>query len=400
MLGKLTRKLKKELETPRAEYWFGSGWLSGSGALLCGLVSVVLAIALKYPWLTTPELAVVTKTAAFKLFQHAVLLLGYAFSLISLLLRRDKTLGFCALALTIAAALMGGSANEQQAIQSTSIYFGLDFFVLNLLFTGLLFVPIERFFPHDREQTTFRREWQEDLFYYMVSSLFVQVLAFLTLSPAQIVNTTAPLQPVQTYIGAQPFLIQLLLIMLFTDFVQYWLHRAFHHFPRLWRFHAVHHSAKTMDWLAGARMHFIEIIVLRATTAIPMFTMGFDPNAIQTYILIVYVYSAFVHANVGWDLSRVERFIVTPRFHHWHHGSEKEAIDVNYAIHFPLLDWLFGTHLAAGDRWPEKYGIVGAPMPRGYWPQFLYPFQSPKTFQLTVLQNSPEPSGGPVVEPR
>ncbi len=26
-------------------------------------------------------------------------------------------------------------------------------------------------------------------------------------------------------------------------------------------------------------------------------------------------------------------------------------------------------------RWPEKYGIVGGPMPRGYLNQFMYPFR-------------------------
>ncbi len=270
--------------------------------------------------------------------------------------------------------LSQGDRYEQIATKNASIYFGLDFFVINVLFTGFLFIPLERMFPKNHEQGVFRREWHEDIFYFLVSSLFVQVLAFLALSPGSAVGAAAPLEPVQSYFGAQPFLIQLALIMLFTDFVQYWLHRAFHQVPALWRFHAVHHSAKSMDWLAGARMHFIEIIVLRATTAIPMLSLGFDPNAIQAYIFTVYVYSGFIHSNVGWDLSRIERFVVTPRFHHWHHGSEKEAIDVNYAIHFPLLDWLFGTHLQAEKRWPEKYGIVGV-MPRGYWQQFLYPFR-------------------------
>lgn len=377
MFGTMLRKLKSELESPRPDRAIGSGWLSGSGALLCGIVSIVLAIALKYPWLTTPELTIVTRTLSFKLFQHGVLLFGYAIAITSLILRKDKSLGFAALALIMAATLMGGSSNEQLASQNTSIYFGLDFFVVNVLFTGFLFVPIEFYFPQRPEQDVLRREWQEDMFYFLVSSLFVQILAFLTLSPAQLVNSAAPLEPVRSYVGSQPFLIQLALIMLLTDFVQYWLHRAFHQIPRLWRFHAVHHSAKTMDWLAGARMHFIEIVILRSTTAIPMFTMGFDPNAIQTYILLVYVYSAFIHSNVGWDMSKIERFLVTPRFHHWHHGSEQEAIDVNYAIHFPLLDWLFGTHLKADKRWPDRYGIVGTPMPRGYFKQFLYPFQKP-----------------------
>ena len=375
MLAPLIKRIRSELESPRNLREFGSGWLSGAGALLAGLVSITLAIALKYSWLTTPELSLVTESFWFKLFQHVVLILGYAFGLTSLILRKDKTLGIVAVALTIAAALMGGSSAEQLATKNTSLYFGLDFFVMNVLFTGFLFVPLERYFPHKGDQVVFRREWQEDMFYYLVSSLFVQILAFLTLTPSNVVKVTAPVDRVQDYIGGQPFWIQILLIMLFTDFVQYWLHRAFHQVPALWRFHAVHHSAKSMDWLAGARMHFIEIVALRSMTAIPMFTMGFDPNAIQTYLFIVYIYSAFIHSNVGWDLSRVERFFVTPRFHHWHHGSEKEAIDVNYAIHFPLLDWLFGTHLQADKRWPAYYGIVGGPMPRGYLAQFMYPFK-------------------------
>lgn len=66
---------------------------------------------------------------------------------------------------------------------------------------------------------------------------------------------------------------------------------------------------------------------------------------------------------------------VPPRFHHWHHGEEREAIDVNFAIHFPLLDRLFGTHHMLEGRWPKNFGIEGHPVPQGYWQQFLYPFK-------------------------
>jgi len=45
--------------------------------------------------------------------------------------------------------------------------------------------------------------------------------------------------------------------------------------------------------------------------------------------------------------------LVSPRYHHWHHAVEKEAIDVNFAVHFPVLDWLFGTyHLPSDGHWP------------------------------------------------
>ena len=98
-----------------------------------------------------------------------------------------------------------------------------------------------------------------------------------------------------------------------------------------------------------------------------MYEPGFCDVAMHAYILVVNVHSAFVHANVGWRLDWLGRFLVTPRFHHWHHGVEREAIDVNFAIHFPLLDRLFGTHHLPERRWPGGYGIEGRPVPRSYW---------------------------------
>jgi sterol desaturase/sphingolipid hydroxylase (fatty acid hydroxylase superfamily) len=51
---------------------------------------------------------------------------------------------------------------------------------------------------------------------------------------------------------------------------------------------------------------------------------------------------------------------------------------VNFAIHFPLLDRLFGTYHLPKDKWPEGYGIGGHPLPLGYLAQFKYPFQRKK----------------------
>jgi sterol desaturase/sphingolipid hydroxylase (fatty acid hydroxylase superfamily) len=284
-------------------------------------------------------------------------------------------LGTVGMALVLVAALVGGSQATAAVPDATPLYLGLDFFVLNVLFTGLLFVPVERLFPHRAEQPVFREEWREDLFYYLVSSLLVQVLTFLSFMPARSLLTLAPLTTTRAWIGALPFVVQFMAIMFLTDFVQYWVHRAFHRVPALWRFHAVHHSAKKMDWMAGARMHFLEIIALRGTTVIPMFLLGFAPGPMNTYIFVVYLYSTFVHANVGWRFPWIEHLLVTPRFHHWHHGIEREAIDVNFAVHFPILDKLFGTHHLPADKWPEGYGIGGHPVPAGYVEQFKYPFR-------------------------
>jgi sterol desaturase/sphingolipid hydroxylase (fatty acid hydroxylase superfamily) len=247
--------------------------------------------------------------------------------------------------------------------------------VLRVLFTGLLFVPLERIFAQHREQPIFRGEWREDLFYFLVSSLLVQILTYLTFIPGRTLLALAPLTDLRAWVGALPIVVQFVAIMFLTDLVQYWLHRAFHRVPWLWRFHAVHHSARSMDWMAGARMHVLEILVLRATTVIPMFVLGFSPAAMNTYIFVVYLYATFVHANLRWRFGPLSAVLVTPRFHHWHHGIEDEAVDVNFAVHFPLLDKLFGTYHLPKDAWPKAYGVQGHPVPLGYVAQLSYPFR-------------------------
>ena len=209
--------------------------------------------------------------------------------------------------------------------------------------------------------------------------LILTLIAWLSFGPARaLFDLTTGWSAFREWVSSWPIVLQIVLIMFLTDLVQYWLHRAFHRIPLLWRFHAVHHSAKAMDWMAGARMHFLEILVLRGTTVLPMILLGFSQDAVNIYILIVYLMATFAHSNIGWRFKWLDRWLVTPRFHHWHHGIEKEAIDINFAIHFPWLDRLFGTHHLPKDRWPEGYGISGHPVPTGYWKQWWHPFKRKK----------------------
>jgi sterol desaturase/sphingolipid hydroxylase (fatty acid hydroxylase superfamily) len=368
-------KLRSELEAPAALRRFGSGWLSGVLGLVLGAAGLLLVISLRFPgFLSMPETRTLAENPWFRVVLHAILILAFVLSLLSLVLRPGKVLGTSGAAAVLVAGLIGGSRATALDTGPTPIFFGLDWFVLNVLFTGLLFIPVERIFPYKADQEIFRPEWREDLFYYLVSSLMVQILTYLTFMPAKTILTFTSMVSIRNWVGALPFVVQFLAIMFLTDFVQYWVHRAFHRIPALWKFHAVHHSARSMDWMAGARMHFIEIFALRSLTVIPMYVLGFSSTAMHSYILLVYLYSTFVHANLGWRLRAIEKILVTPRFHHWHHGIEPAAVDVNFAVHFPILDRLFGTYHLPKDAWPRGYGIPGHPVPLGYLPQFAYPF--------------------------
>ncbi|HEY5711821.1 MAG TPA: sterol desaturase family protein [Allosphingosinicella sp.] len=368
--------LHEELQAPVAERRFGSGWYAGLFAFLLSIAAFAMVLVLRFPaWLGTPQLAVLRDSAAFRPAVHFIILAAYGLAVISLMLRRNKVLGFTALAIALAAALMGGANATATETRNWGIFFGLDFFILNMALAGLMFAPLERFLPHRPDQRLFRVDWREDLFYFLVSSMMVQIISFLTFAPSlAIVDQTARLGGIRAAIGNQPLILQVAEIMVLTDFIQYWFHRLFHKVPFLWGFHAVHHSTRAMDWLAGSRMHFVEIVALRGITAVPMLTFGYSPVALQIYVGLVYVYSSLLHANVKGDFDRLGSYLATPRFHHWHHGLEAEAVDKNFAIHFPLFDRLFGTFHMPPGRWPENYGVPEK-VPPGYWRQFFYPFQ-------------------------
>jgi sterol desaturase/sphingolipid hydroxylase (fatty acid hydroxylase superfamily) len=370
------KALQRDLEAPIEERGFGTGWFAGFFALLLAFAGLGMVLTLRYPTLLgMPELSAMRHSASFRSAINLIILAAYALAILSLLLRPRKVIGFTALGLALAAGLLAGTGGGEHEMRDWGIFFGLDFFVINLIMSGLLFAPVERIFPHIASQRLFRIEWREDLFYYLVSSMMVQALTFLAFAPSKaMLSYSGGWDGFRALVGSQPLVLQVFEIMLLTDLAQYWFHRAFHRLPVLWGFHAVHHSAKAMDWLASARMHFFEIVALRGVTAIPMLTLGFTPTALQTYVGIVYVYSALLHANLRGDFDQLAPWIATPRFHHWHHGIEAEATDVNFAIHFPLWDRLFGTYFMPAGRWPNGYGVPEE-VPHGYIAQFLYPFR-------------------------
>ena len=360
---------------------FGTGWISGTIGLMLAVAGFATVLCFCFPNVFTVEDArqfYVENVTLIRVLLHFVLITAFALGLLSSVLRSNKVLGFSTLLLVLAAATLGGANATTKSEFAAPFYLGLDFFLLNLIMLGVVFIPIERLFKKV-DQPILRYEWREDLLYFLISTLFVQVLTYLSLNPA--LTTIAATQwasSVRDAIASQPLVVQFLEIMFLTDMVQYWFHRFFHRIPWLWKFHAVHHSAQAMDWLAGSRMHIAEVILLRAFTTLPMYVMGFAEPALYAYIFFVYLMSVFIHSNLRIPFGWMQYVIATPRFHHWHHGLEEEAIDVNFAIHFPVIDMMFGTFHMPGQRWPEGYGVGGHPVPKGFVAQLLYPFRKDK----------------------
>ena len=96
-------------------------------------------------------------------------------------------------------------------------------------------------------------------------------------------------------------------ILFVADLTQYWVHRAFHRVPWLWRFHRIHHSAETMDWLAGSRLHLVDIAVTRGLSYVPVYVLGFAEAPLFAYVVFVSIQATFIHANLRFELRPAAR---------------------------------------------------------------------------------------------
>ncbi|HYM87045.1 MAG TPA: sterol desaturase family protein, partial [Pseudoxanthomonas sp.] len=152
------------------------------------------------------------------------------------------------------AVLLGGTNVQFDSIGKTSYSLGLDWFVISLFFSALVFVPMEKFLGR-REQRTLRPEWRTDLAYFFMSHMLVQFILILVTASTSTIAGIAAFPALKDAIQSLPVWAQFLIAVFVADLAQALLHRAYHNIPWLWRFHAVHHSSREMDWLAGSRIH-------------------------------------------------------------------------------------------------------------------------------------------------
>jgi lathosterol oxidase len=360
------------------EFRFGEGRISGVLGTTLGALSLLAVLCFRHPeLLTTPELREVYPMPLVRGVLFTALLAAQLLGLVSIVLQRRFGLGLAGIALSGLAILLGGAWVEVDGPVESPRYVGLDWFVLDLLALALIFVPLERLFARLAEQPVLRRGWRTDLAYFFVSHMLVQVTVLLTMAPAALLLGRFVRPGFQAVVAAQPLWLQFLGVMLCADLFQYAVHRAFHALPWLWRFHSIHHSSTEMDWLAGSRLHLFDVVVTRAFSFVPLFLIGFSAQALTAYLFFVSFHAVFIHANVRFRLWPLRWIVVTPLFHHWHHGAEPEAVDVNFAVHLPWIDRIFGTAYLP-ERWPAGYGIAAEPIPESFTQQLVYPFQRPR----------------------
>lgn len=342
------------------------GWLAVGGVL-----------ALRFPqYLSTPDARGVYPLPVLRLLIDIVLFSALGLAIVSLMLSQRKSRGLLGMGLVALAVLLGGSRVPLPAAGTLerSPYLALDWFLLSLFGLALIFVPLERVFKRV-DQRVFRKGWRTDLAHFGVSHLLVQITVFLTMLPAATFFRWAISESLQLAIATQPIWLQFIEALFVADLFAYLAHRAFHEIPLLWRFHQIHHSSEALDWLAGSRLHIVDIIVTRAFGFLPLYVLGFSQGAIAAYLTWASFQAVFIHSNVRFRFGPLRFLLATPQYHHWHHSAV--LYNKNFAVHLPLIDKLFGTCHLPKDEWPVEYGIRGSPVPDDYVKQIVYPLRNP-----------------------
>ncbi len=149
-------------------------------------------------------------------------------------------------------------------------------------------------------------------------------------------------------------------LLVFEDFMYYWLHRVDHYCRLFWATHVTHHSSPKFNLTVGFRSSVMEPLY-RFVYFIPIALLGFRPIDIALIYSATQIWGILVHTGRINKLGFLEYFLVTPSHHRVHHGSNPKYLDKNMGMFLIIWDKLFGTfqpELSTENYQPIKYGLT------------------------------------------
>ena len=178
--------------------------------------------------------------------------------------------------------------------------------------------------------------------------------------------------------------------MFVDDFLQYWYHRIAHERPFLWKLHRAHHQAEEMGFFVSYRNAALYYLMMPNIWWIGLVLFMGGGKAVALGLILKQLVIIGSHSTIKWDKplyeSRLlrplvlflERIIITPAFHHAHHGRSKadhvSDPNGNFGNMFSIWDQLFGTATYT-HQFPREYGLQ-TPTSDSWQSAYLYPLIS------------------------
>lgn len=261
---------------------------------------------------------------------------------------------------------------------------------------------LEILFPWRREQPWLRQDFFLDLFYLFFNFFLFSLIGYNAISnvAVQLFNDMLGLFGIRNLVAFQiqswPVGVQLLILFVARDFIQWNVHILLHRVPWLWEFHKVHHSVVEMGFAAHLRYHWMETVVYRTLEYIPLAMIGFGIKDFFLVHLFTLAIGHLNHANIKLPLGPFKYLFNSPQMHLWHHAAElpkEHPNGINYGISLSIWDYLFRTAYQPYDKGHLKLGFKHIDQfPRTLFRQLTYPW-SQKSHQEPERTHYPSGNG-------
>lgn len=252
---------------------------------------------------------------------------------------------------------------DKITISSGSLY-GNYFWFLGII--SLAFFVLEIIVPWRKKQSVFRKDFWLDFFYmyfnffifYIILLAGLQNIADLLIN--KIFHVLEIRNTVALNVRELPVVVQFLLMFLIQDFTHWNVHRLLHRVPFLWKFHKVHHSVKEMGFAAHLRFHWMESIIYKSITFIPLLFIGFGIDDFFYLHIFTIIWGHYNHTNMNIPLGPFKYIFNNPQMHLWHHAKampEGYKNGVNFGLTLSIWDYLFKTNYQPHDQGDIELGF-------------------------------------------
>jgi sterol desaturase/sphingolipid hydroxylase (fatty acid hydroxylase superfamily) len=182
---------------------------------------------------------------------------------------------------------------------------------------------------------------------------------------------------------AAPMWVQIPLVFLLAEWMNWMLHWAKHENGYLWRFHCQHHKEDQYSVWLVTHTYAPEMVLSGTLIAATVLGCGLSKFALDVYLLFYSIVNLYQHSALPHSLGWLDKIIVNPAYHRQHHAGER----VNFGSTLTIWDFVLFT-----IKWPSSRRdavnpppIDQTPEPFGFVDEMLYPLSPSRWIETREL---------------
>lgn len=252
-----------------------------------------------------------------------------------------------------------------------------------LIGISLFVYALEIIIPWRKGQALIRKDFFLDAFYMFFNYFFFYMVGFAAIAylgehfTLELSRSLGLGDLWFIHLNELPIAVQLLIYFIIVDFTHFCVHNLLHKVPWLWAFHKVHHSVEEMGFAAHLRYHWMENVVYKSFSFLPIAIIG---GFNLEFVFIVHIIQTTIghlnHANIKLNYGPLKYIFNNPEMHIWHHSKDLPTgvHGVNFGISLSIWDYIFKTNHIPHSGRDIKLG-----------------FDQVETYPDTFIQQSIEP---------